>query len=1494
MASTKKLSREQIERLMVLLHTAQDEADSLGETAERNRLAAAFTALETYLREGGRRPDAIEEYAYLLDGDEAAAEAPAEAPAAPPATPAEPPEAAAASPFDAAPFDAPESPDEEGAPDGEAAPAEAESDEARELRRELARVGDRLRQAAETGHPGDLSLARAETGHLLADYPDEPDVVALDAQAVTLVNRRIAEARRLGDQLRGEGSFDEARRQYEIVQQLGGADGGVGAAIMELDRAVAAQSSDADLNRLARQLGERFDLELLGHAVRDAEALQDEGGLPPNLAKRLKEARQHWDDSRRQQGEMTTFARFGDLKARRQAVRDIADEMTKFGRTRVFDSGRQQYMSAGEALGEAQKYYLQKSEELANYELNLVKGMLPAHPEAAQRRLEALLEKRPPEEGEAGEQYVRDFAPETVSSLLEPKLTEVGEMVAQLKLAEEEARKADEATDVLTGLRLLLGAYSFYPGMPGLQTRLELARNSAARRLGTQMQSFHNTARAALDAEQFDEALAALQAADETPNAWPESELPLNLRQLKAAGDTLRQDVEARRRLRADFDRLAAQIRANVPDPDKRVQGMEMFQQVSTDPRYAPLQADLAELRGFVNQHKGTGEQLAEVISSAREEKWEEVQAQAKALLESGKAGERAEEVERLLQEATRELEFAAALRHLAARQVPEARDRLNGLWRRTPKGPATAELDALLDDRFKDEAEQIRAAQKETTMPPLYEQAVGLAAQADPAKKFAALRLFRHVAGDMGQMPDTEWPPYALSLVTGKAISQAAALRGVLRDNLLEKVATAADKVRMGAAKAGEADVSLAADYAHLLRDAALLDSPDEKANADELILFQGAADARHKEAIGEWAEAVALWQQLDADFPRRVVEETRRARIQLALRAADGHIRQGQPQEAQAVIDTALAARGIGESWELFLKVVDIHAAQRDFDAAAAAIRRVEDLLPADDKRRDQVADQVKVKQAWLQREQIIVRAEERAAAERDNGRYKEALTAISNALGNSEAAKSRRLLQMRAAIYNEGSARLLAEAQRHLAAASQDSKTQAVVLLAELGEVERLAGVADGQGRAAAELDPLKAEFDPIIRATLFDAQHFAPQAHPLDQAITKATDLSNRLQTFLRVAPALAVELGTLKTDLEREAPAMSGMVDRLLRLRALLNEVNDRPDDEAGRQAKALWDNAIISGNFARLETHRALIGDTGLGQSPDAVAFQQRLDEWAEIRATLMHHIAAVGHNFNGGIDLARPDGQTDKVENFGEALTIVRTLKHRPPARSDDRAPWLQLGQEDYARIHHLLDAQVVIPDVFEGQTLRGWEHVEEASKIRLDEVNAWTKWEHDYSGHMQQAEALRLAAEALPPAATLVEKRDAWAKVDAELSEAQAALDRPVLLEEEPVAVRTRWARLVEERAKGARYAAEQWRLYIQGQTPHPSALAFPTAQQFNDASRTSRESLETMVNRARTIGPANDDEKKRLEHFSRVLATMPVTEAREGWWQRLWNGG
>lgn len=1477
MASTKKVSRDEIVQLVTIIKAAQNEADDLGEVAERNRLAAAAAALETWLRDGGRRPPAVDEYAYLLAGVAAA-----DGQAAPPEPPEPPP---VARPVETTPFDTPEllPDDDQGAPPDAAPEAEPEpvtaeeSEDARELRREMNRVTQSL-QAAAVGNTGDLALARAQVSRLLERFPDEPAVINLNAQVITQVNRRIADALAAGDQLRGEGDFDAARQQYETVQRLGGEDARVAAAILELDRAAAAQTSDAELNSLARELGERHDLQLLGRAVRAAEVLQDEGRWPPRLAERLAEARNHWDESRRLQGEMTTFARFGDLKARRLAVQKIENEMTKLSRKVVFDSGRQEYINAGDALAEAQKYYAEKSEELANYELNLVKAMLPAHPEAAYKHLEKILETRPPAEDEDKEQYVRDFELETAERLLKPKLAEVGEMVAKLRLAEGEAAKANAATDAVAVLKLLLGAYDFYPGMLGLQKRLELARNSAARRLATQMQSLHTTARGALDTEKFDDALVALQAADETTTAWPEEALPANLRQLKTAGETLRRDVEARRNLRADFDRLSGQIRANVLDPDMRVQGMDLYQEVSTNPRYAVLAADLTELRVFVNQHKGTGEQLADLMRLTREEKWAEVQQLAKVIQESGKAGERAEEVDRLFLQATRELEIAAALADLNARRVPEARDRLNALWRRTPKGPAQEELDGILKERLKDEGEMIRAAMKDETMPPLFKEALGLVAQTEPAKQFAALRLFRHVAGDPGQAPDEDWPPYVLSSVTGQAIDRATELRDTLRNDLLGKIATAANQVRAGEAQPNDANVGTAADQARLLRAAALLDTLDEKADADELILFQGMADARHREEDGEWQEAVTLWQKLDAEFSRRVVAETRRARIQLALRTAEKHIAKGEPEQALAVIDDALAARGIGESWELYLKRVDAYAALDDFTAAGAAIRRVEDLLPLDDQRRPQIDKQVEEKQRWLRREQIIVEAVRRATAEREKERYKEALTALSNALGNSDAANSRRLAHMRDAIYSEGSAKLLAQAQAYLVEASQDSKTRAVVLLAELGEVERLAGVADGQGRAADELKPLHAEFAPIIRSTLNDAANFVPAAHPLDQAIDKAIDLSTRLQTFLRVAPALEVQLGTLRGDLEREGPHISGTVDHLRRLRALLNEVDDRnPASEAGQQARRLWDEAIVSGNFARLETYRGLVQETALGLSPDAVAFQMRLDEWKEIRAMLTQQIAAISRNFNSGLELDGKDGQKTQVENFGQAVTILRTLKQMPATRDDGHTLWLQLGQDDYARIHALMDPLLAVPDVFEGRTVRGWDSVEEAAAIRVQEVNAWSVWEKSYTGHMQRAEALRQAAESLPPTVTLVQKRDAWARVDNALDEALVALAEKVQIDGDPVAIRTRWAKLIDERATTARDTAVQWRRYLQAQMPPDDALAFPSAIEFSNASRTSRASLEAMVSRAQMVGYSNDEEKKRLEHFSRVLVDM-----------------
>lgn len=1467
-----QLSQDQAVRLAEILEANAQRADDEGDTAERNTYNAAAARLRAWLRDGGPQPPDADRYAGLLNGV-GEASPPVEPPTAaepPPAT--EPPvmETPAPEPPVAAerPVSEPAAPVAEvngngadlfgPAPVEDEAPAETlpepETAEAYEARRELDAARRDL-DALASGDVGGLNLLREAVNRLLARHGDSPEAEALAAEIATRVNRAIEEARAQGDASRAQGDNDAARRHYDIVLQLDPDDRRARDARQAVDRAVVAQMSDADRARLRRDLRERGNQQVLEAAVRDAEILEYEGKLTPDLIALLRAARAAFDEKRRQQGEMTTFARFGDLAARRKAVQNIMQQLIA-GDKFIFDAGRNEYVETGRALEEAQRFYHEKSEDLANYELSHVARMLPGHPAAALTHLQEVMATRPPAKGEEGVQYVRHFQPETVAKKLAPRVDELKQMVDAQGRAADKKAAADTAPDEMAALRLLLEAEGLYPGLIGLKKPLELARNAAVGRLAQGMEAQHNAARAALGEERFDDAATALNEADKLPGGWPEEVKPPRLEALKGESAKLRETIKHDRKRRADFNRLNARIRADLLDPDKRGEAMDLYKEVQT--KYAALESDITELNGFVNQHKGTGEQLADLRGHIQAEQWSKAKELAETIQRSGRAGDAADEVETHLNLATQEVNIAEALEHLEARRVVEARKLLAAVYR-----GATPDGKKALEERLNEELKTIKASMEEQTMGPLYLRAVELAKRPELKEQLAALRLLRHVAGEPVESPEPRWPAYVLSRHTADAGKEAAALRQKMRAALLPGIKTAAERVREKKAADNDSLVAVAADDARLLREADLLDTAEEKGAADDLALFQGRIDARAREAIGDWDGAVELWQRLDRDFSRRVAADLRRARIEQAVRAADRFIRAGAPDEAQATLKQALATPEIGEAPELYLKQADALAAQGDFDAAAAVLRYVEDHMP-------DAGQEVDKKQTALQREQGILNALSKADVERAGGRYREAMTTLNNALQNTLLSDSRRLKQLRKAVYDRGSEFLLGEADKALAEASLDSTTRAVVWLAELDEIEQLAGIPDAQRVASGRLKPLKDQLYPSIDSTLRQAEAFNPAGDRLDRAIEKATDLSKRLQTFRQVAPALSVELGVLTNRLAQEGPRISNLVDRLLRLRDLLRDVDDSsPANDAAHQ---VWDNAIRTGNFDRLEIQRRLIKETGLDASPDALAFQRRLDEWEEIRETLLARIQDITVNFTSGAHYPAGGNEPAEIaENFGGVLQLLLPLGQRPAKRQDGVSPWAQLDQAAYARIYDLMDDLLVIPDLYEeGNELRGWEHVKEAAAIRLKEVNAWTTWEYAYTQHMTLAGTRATEAQALPASAPRVQRRDAWLAVDTALEDAQAALAEPVVIDGDKVALRTRWAQLVNQRADANRQLAAQWRAFVQTQLPGQALLVFPTAADFDQAAKLGRAALAAKLAEAEQIGPSDDAERKRLAHY------------------------
>jgi len=266
-----------------------------------------------------------------------------------------------------------------------------------------------------------------------------------------------------------------------------------------------------------------------------------------------------------------------------------------------------------------------------------------------------------------------------------------------------------------------------------------------------------------------------------------------------------------------------------------------------------------------------------------------------------------------------------------------------------------------------------------------------------------------------------------------------------------------------------------------------------------------------------------------------------------------------------------------------------------------------------------------------------------------------------------------------------------------------------------------------------------------------------------------------------------------------------------------------------------------------------------------------------------------MERIGDIFDSFTNGASYKDIDGNTEKkVEDFSGVLRHLRALRQMPPLRPDRRVPWQQLDQADYDRILNRMGPLLDISHIASGDRLQGWAQVELAAEIRLEEVNAWVGWEQAFTRQVNQAgvqvqEALDI--ERLT-GATRMEQRTAWEAAESALSEALATLGTPITRDDgTPIAVQTRWAELITERAAEARQNTSDWLARAQGKLAGSANLSFPPATDFSAASRTSHEALATLLTRAREIGTSNDDERRLLEHYQTVLTTLATDNEPRG---------
>lgn len=787
-------------------------------------------------------------------------------------------------------------PEEKGGNGGEEAP------EQKALWTELTKA----QEALESGRLREASTLAMRIAELTKDPALREAAENISTRARAELALQINESLEAGDRERRSGNQEAARRHYQRALELEPENEHARRALLEL------QGVDT-LRRLKARLRERRNLEKLGEAIYEAEALSAEGKLPKDLESELKTARQYYDEMRTRHGGITTAARFGALEAAYQAREDLRRELAA-GHETIWDAATNTFVNIEDYVRDVDRVLKEKSEETAQYELSIVSRSLPAYPEIAKNRLEGAL-GLPFHESEKRK--------------LQEKLNEVEGYLQKKKTAENLIAQARTLSDPFAELRLLLEAKAAFPYLEGLEGIIENTRVEALNLLKIKVEELFEMAESELwreTQEGYESALRKLGQAQEVIGKWPEQERPPALENLA------RELSERRARVRKEYEdfqeysKRAQFIREAVRDPDRRQQAKAMFAELQNSDlaRFS----DFDRLHSEMDQYAGVGELLAQARSSRERGNWKRVYELTRKILENGQAGALGDEVRILEREALDELEIMRLRQHLQYREIAEANTILSRLLKQ-----ASPERRAVLEQRLRDAQELIDAAiVADREVGPIFRNAlseIGLSPSdpyvkvylhheldwsapadsiagvqegelkallesphqktiqmafdaarerllahletIDPKRRVYALHVFRYIQGE-GAAKDLDGialPPFTVSLRTSDADRMVRLIRSSLRKDVLSSIRQAYEKRQTQ--PPDDESIERLSHYARLLRDAGLLEGEEERRAARWLQIERTMRMAKRYETLGleGLEEVLRILTDLDADLP-------------------------------------------------------------------------------------------------------------------------------------------------------------------------------------------------------------------------------------------------------------------------------------------------------------------------------------------------------------------------------------------------------------------------------------------------------------------------------------------------------------------------------------------------------------------------------------------------------------------------------------------------
>lgn len=752
----------------------------------------------------------------------------------------------------------------------------------------------------------------AEVEESAQDITFKESAASLKDRAQRMISQFLDRELENGVAAQRAGDEQAARGHYQAVLEINPDNTQALQAQIELGGLTQADPQrEADKQRLASALKERKDITRLEKAVYEGEAWRANDKLPADLVDLLIQARQYFDDLRKQMGRETTMARFGDLEAVKKAW-EMAIERRDQDFEFTYDSVTGKNVSTIKYIGDCEVLFKSESAKTAEFEISFVSRNLPKDPQAALQRLGSAL-KRP---------FHKDHIIK-----LEEKKQEALSLLVKKKKAEGLLGQAERLKDPVEILKKVDQANTEFPYINNIENIRKTWIENAINSVSNQVKEKHSNALRGLKKDtnvSYGEAREEIKTASSILDSWPFNEKPELFKELRAAGSGLRDKINDRETLRAEFENRVKEIRKIVADAPRRSTGQKLFKELKDDQRFD----DFLERRALISemdQYVDFSEQLTDAHLAKEKGDWGRVYELAVKMKQEGSAGASMADVDALRIEALLEFDIVRAGQYLGSHEIVEAKEILDRIINVSDEGekekrktrlesefklilqcientPAMQQqfdkglnkaglgnnplLKVFLDhhiDKNKPADLAWMHQTDQTQLKKVFEKHVGdsvsilqvsegarillhrVLAGRPVIDRVDAMQLFLVVQGNPGsESNDAGWKP---SILTADAGRMARLLSQSLRQDVLESLLTSY-RGRKGNMP-DTTHIYRMAENARLLREVNLLGDNNEREAAGWFELEKGKLVATALEKEGDWAGAVTIWQDLNTHHP-------------------------------------------------------------------------------------------------------------------------------------------------------------------------------------------------------------------------------------------------------------------------------------------------------------------------------------------------------------------------------------------------------------------------------------------------------------------------------------------------------------------------------------------------------------------------------------------------------------------------------------------------